>query len=180
MSERHMVKRWYEQARTTTASYRRTMTSPHSIVWGLLALVLAGGALSLAHKNIVVRSGVEGVVSREMPSPEEFAGSFGSQRCTVEPFSVSVDSGGTGEQEVMMQPPFSGTSFRLLAGDLPAGVDIRFDPAEGMFGSRAQARYLIARHARPGSYTVLIVYRARDAKGGTTSVACQSNLIIRP
>lgn len=180
MSEHHAPQRkWHEYVKTAVAAYRHETNARRPILWGLLALVFAGGALSLTQGNIVVRQGASEVALREIPAPEEFVSALGSQRCTVEPFSVSADLGGIGAQEVVMYPPFPGTSFQLLAGDLPQGVEIKFDPKEGVFGSRAKLQYLVTRSARPGSYTVLVVYRARGAQGGMTSVSCQSNLIVR-
>lgn len=180
MSEHHAPQRkWHEYVKTAVAACRREAGARRPILWGLLALLLAGGALSLIQGNIVVRPGASEVALREIPAPEEFVSASGSQRCTVEPFSVSADLGGIGAQEVVMRPPFPGASFQLLAGDLPHGIEIKFDPREGVFRSHAQLQYLVTRFARPGSYTVLIVYRARDAQGGMTSVSCQSNLIVR-
>lgn len=99
--------------------------------------------------------------------------------CSVEPFSQSVQPGGSAVYRIILKPSAPIAGYELVLGDLPAGVSAAFGKANGFAASEEQLAINVASGTEAASYNIVVVYRERSENGEFLPNFCKLNLIIQ-
>jgi hypothetical protein len=112
------------------------------------------------------------------PPPPQTFNSEAKQSCNVDPYTETIQAGGSSTFGVSLDPSANPTPpFILQIGELPVGVTGSIvtstaDPLAPQIALSASA------DASPGSFNVVVLYQEKNASGTTIPNYCQFNLLV--